>query len=74
MSIQLILTHEIIAIDVEEFEYKYEVLIASKVIQGKIPSYLGGMIEKNSGTLCDVRESFPKEAMVYKKEYTKKDN
>lgn len=29
--------------------------------------------EKNNGTLCDVRDSFPKEAMVYKKEYTKKD-
>ena len=51
MSIQINLTHEIIALDIEEFEFTYEVLVASKVIQGKIPNYLGGVIEKNSATL-----------------------
>lgn len=51
MTVQLDIAHEIIALEIEEFTFKYEVLIASKIVQGKIPSYLGGMIEKNSGTL-----------------------
>ncbi len=35
----------------EEFGDSYEIVVASKVIMGQIPSYYGGMIEKSSSIL-----------------------
>ena len=48
MYIIIELKHQIVGSSVEEFSCKYEVPIASKMIQGKIPTYYGGVIERNS--------------------------
>lgn len=51
MYIIIDLKHEIVASSVEEFAFQYEILIASKIIQGKIPNYYGGTIERNSSVV-----------------------
>lgn len=48
MYLEITLKHEIVALNTEEFNADYEILIASKIIQGKIPNYYGGVIEKQS--------------------------
>lgn len=40
--------HKIIALNVEDINFEYKFLLASKVINGSIPSYYGGVISKNS--------------------------
>lgn len=49
MYVIIDINHQIVAGKVEDCHFRYEVLIASKIIQGTIPNYYGGVIERNSG-------------------------
>lgn len=51
MYVIIDLKHQIIGTSIEDFSYHYEILIASKLIQGKIPTYYGGVIERNSNVV-----------------------
>ncbi len=53
MFIAVELKHEIVASKIYEVESSYELLISSKIIQGSIPNYFGGVIEKNSSIITD---------------------
>ncbi|MGM9834302.1 MAG: sporulation protein YunB [Bacilli bacterium] len=51
MYLEITLKHEIVALNTEEFNAEYEILIASKIIQGNIPNYYNGIIEKHSSVV-----------------------
>ncbi len=53
MYIVVELKHEIVASKIYEVASSYELLISSKIIQGSIPNYFGGVIEKNSSIITD---------------------
>ena len=53
MYIVVELKHEILASKIYEVQSSYELLISSKIIQGSIPNYFGGVIEKNSSIITD---------------------
>lgn len=51
MYIVVELKHEIVASKIYEVQSSYELLISSKILQGSIPNYFGGVIEKNSSMI-----------------------
>lgn len=53
MYIVVELKHQIVASKIYDVTFSYELLISSKIIQGNIPSYYGGIIEKNSGIITE---------------------
>lgn len=53
MYIVVELKHEIVASKIYEVQSSYELLISSKILQGSIPNYFGGVIEKNSSMITN---------------------
>lgn len=53
MYIVVELKHEIVASKIYEVQSTYELLISSKILQGNIPNYFGGVIEKNSSMITN---------------------
>lgn len=53
MYIVVELRHEIVASKIYDVQSSYELLIASKILQGSIPNYFGGVIEKNSSIITE---------------------
>lgn len=53
MYIVVELKHEIVASKIYEVQSTYELLVSSKLLQGSIPNYFGGVIEKNSSIITE---------------------